>query len=166
MGDNPSAEDLSNFFPYWQWKRRQIAGAGRVEGRLQSSTERRKERRRRSLDAASNCQLNEWRKWAESSEHVIQWDHELAMTCGGLIRLMGNLPAWIEINSIATDRRQDGCTLSVEKTLKRFFSTHGLWKLSARVVTWWHFFSISDVDLVKFLTSNEKQTSHFGCTVK
>lgn len=88
-GNNPPQKISAIFFLYWQWKRRQIAGAARVGGRLQSGTERRRERRRSSLDAASNCQLIEWRKWAESSEHVIQWDPELTMTCGGLIRLMG-----------------------------------------------------------------------------
>lgn len=91
-----------------------------------SATERERERRRSSLDAASNCQLNEWRKWAESSEHVIQWDPELTMTCGGLIRLMGNLPALIEINSIATVHRQDGCTLLFKNLKEIFFPTHGM----------------------------------------
>lgn len=37
---------------------------------------------------ASNCPLNEWIKWAESSEQGVQWDPELNMTSRGLIRLM------------------------------------------------------------------------------
>lgn len=83
------------------------------------------------------------------------------MTCGRLIRLMGNVPALTEINSIATVHRQDGRTLLFENLKEIFFSNTWALEMVCQHRDLVTFCSSQMFYLVKFATSHERQTKLF-----